>query len=97
MKKVSYRHRLATRLTRWIMLTVFLIMTVVTILIFQQSTTAMMEQAQERSTGMMANTNGQTNSVLTTVEVAIANTVPEIEESLDTPDDSTPSWSVYSD
>ena len=87
MKKVSYRHRLATRLTRWIMLTVFLIMTVVTILIFQQSTTAMMEQAQERSTGMMANTNGQTNSVLTTVEVAIANTVPEIEESLDTPDE----------
>jgi sigma-B regulation protein RsbU (phosphoserine phosphatase) len=69
------------------MLTVFLIMTVVTILIFQQSTKAMMKQAQERSMGMMANTNGQTDGVLTTVEVAIANTVPEIEGSLSNPDD----------
>ena len=42
-KKVIYRHTLATRLTRWIMLTVFFIMTVVTILIFYKSTTAMME------------------------------------------------------
>ena len=87
LKKVIYRHTLATRLTRWIMLTVFFIMTIVTILIFYQSTKAMMEQAQERSMGMMANTNGRTNGVLTTVEVAIANIVPEIEERLDTPDD----------
>ena len=86
-KRVIYRYTLATRLTRWIMLTVFLIMTVVTILIFQQSTKAMMKQAQERSMGMMANTNGQTDGVLTTVEVAIANTVPEIEGSLSNPDD----------
>ena len=86
-KKVIYRHTLATRLTRWIMLTVFFIMTVVTILIFYKSTTAMMEQARERSMGMMANTNGRTYGVLTNVEVAIANTVPEIEERLNSPDD----------
>lgn len=85
-KKTICKNSLATRLTRWIMLTVFLIMTVVTILIYTISMKAMMSQAQERSMGMMANTNGQTNGVLNTVEVVIANIVPEIEESLDTPD-----------
>ena len=86
-KKTTHRHSLANRLTRWIMFTVFLIMTVVTVMIYTLSLAAMMTQAEERSQGMMANTNENINSVLNTVEVAIANTVPEIEERLDTPDE----------
>ena len=90
MKIPSYstqRKSLAGRLTRWIMFTVFLIMTFVTLLIYLISMGAMTNEARERSQGIMANTNENINSVLNTVEVAIANTVPEIEESLDKPEE----------
>ena len=85
--KTSHRYSLATRLTRWIMFTVFLIMAIVTMMIYMLSLGAMMDQAEERSQGMMSNTNEHVNAVLNTVEVAVANTVPEIEERLDNPDE----------
>ena len=85
--KTLHRTSLASRLTRWIMFTVFLIMTVVTVLIYCLSLGAMTVQAEERSQGMMTNTNENINAMLNTVEVAIANTVPEIEESLGNPDE----------
>ena len=85
--KTPHKYSLATRLTRWIMFTVFLIMTVVTVLIYRSSLNAMIKQAEDRSQGMMSNTNEHVNAVLNTVEVAIANTVPEIEERLDKPDE----------
>jgi sigma-B regulation protein RsbU (phosphoserine phosphatase) len=83
----TYKRSLAGRLTRWIMFTVFLIMTFVTILIYMMAMGAMAIQAEERSQGMMTKTNESINAVLNTVEVAIVNIVPEIEERLDTPDE----------
>ena len=84
-KKSIYKFSLASRLTRWIMFTVFLIMAVVTLMAFMLTMGGMAKEAKERSQGMMANTNENINGVLNTVEVAIANTVPEIEESLNNP------------
>ena len=80
------KHSLASRLTRWIMFTVFIIMTVTTVMIYIMAMAAMVTQAEERSQGMMTKTNESINAQLNIVEVAIANTVPEIEERLDTPD-----------
>ena len=85
--KSIYKFSLASRLTRWIMFTVFLIMTIVTLMIFTLAMGAMSAQSKERSQGIMANTNENINGVLNTVEVAIANTVPEIEENLQNPDE----------
>lgn len=83
----THKRSLASRLTRWIMFTVFLIMTFVTIMIYSIALDAMVDQAEERSQGMMTKTNESINAVLNIVEVAIANTVPEIEERLDAPDE----------
>jgi sigma-B regulation protein RsbU (phosphoserine phosphatase) len=69
------------------MFTVFLIMTFVTIMIYSIALDAMVDQAEERSQGKMTKTNESINAVLNIVEVAIANTVPEVEERLDTPDE----------
>ena len=85
-KVILRKHTLAHRLTRWIMFTVFLIMTVVTVLIFRTSTKAMLKQSEERAMGMMSNTNENINSVLGMVEVAIANTVPAIEKNKQNPE-----------
>ena len=85
-KVILRKHTLAHRLTRWIMFTVFLIMTVVTVLIFRTSTKAMLKQSEERAMGMMSNTNENINSVLGMVEVAIANTVPAIERNKQNPE-----------
>ena len=77
---------LAGRLTRWIMATVFIILSIITFMIYWLAKDAMIQQSEGRSHGIMSNTNENINGVLHAVEIAIANTVPDIEGQLDNPD-----------
>ena len=70
---------LAGRLTRWIMATVFIILSIITFMIYWLAKDAMIQQSEGRSHGIMSNTNENINGVLHAVEIAIANTVPDIE------------------
>ena len=82
----SFSNSFSSRVTLWIISTVFIVMSVITYFIFIKSRNAMTKEAEGRYLGMMANANEKVNGVLESVEVAIINTVPEIKENLHQPD-----------
>lgn len=76
----------AGRLTFWIMATTLVVMALVTYLLTGITKAAMEGQAESRYQGVMEFMNESVSRELTAVEVAVANTVPEIEASLDEPE-----------
>lgn len=83
---ISPFHTLYTRLTLWVMLTVFLVFAVITVLMALVTSGAVMKETTDNARSRMEIANQHINSVLVGVEVAIANTIPEVEGALDEPD-----------
>ena len=76
----------ASRMTRWVTLTVLVVMVLITWMIYNISKEAMAVEASERYQGMMTRTNLSVNNELLAVEVALSNNVPDIVDHLDNPD-----------
>ena len=75
-------HSFASRLTRWITLTVLLTMTAVSLLILHLVTEAMMDETQARFHGIINIVDSKVEGVLSSVEVAAGNNVNAIEKAL---------------
>ena len=78
---------LYARLTLWVMLTVIVVFTIITLIVTYLSSTAVLEGSTENAQSRMEIANQHINSVLVAVEVAVENSVPEVESKLDNPDD----------
>ena len=85
-KKYSPQHSFSARLTLWVVLTTMAIFIILTIIITNISTSAMMEMSTQSSQSRMELANEKVNSTFMGVEIAIDNVIPEIESVLDTPD-----------
>lgn len=75
-------HSFADRLTRWIIFTVLLTMTVIYMIILYIVSSAMMDETKSRYNGVITYTDGKVESVLTSVEVSAINNVDAIERAL---------------
>ena len=78
---------LYTRLTLWVMLTVVVVFIIVTLIVTFLSSAAVLLGTQDNARSRMEIANQHINSVLVAVEVAVANTIPEVENSLSNPDE----------
>lgn len=85
-KKYSLQHSFSARLTLWVVLTTMAIFIILTIIVTNISTSAMMEMSTQSSQSRMELANEKVNSTFMGVEIAIDNVIPEIESVLDTPD-----------
>ena len=80
------KHSIAGRLTLGVMGTIFLVFATVTALIAGFMWFMILALMANTYQGMLDVSNEKIDNALTAVEVAIANTIPEVEESLSTPD-----------
>ncbi len=78
---------LYARLTLWVMLTVIVVFFIITMIVTYLSSTAVLEGSTENAQSRMEIANQHINSVLVAVEVAVENSVPEVESKLGSPDD----------
>ena len=78
---------LYARLTLWVMLTVIVVFFIITMIVTYLSSTAVLEGSTENAQSRMEIANQHINSVLVAVEVAVENSVPEVESKLGNPDD----------
>ena len=78
---------LYAQLTIWVMLTVIIVFTLVTLIVTILSSSAMMRESMENAQSRMEIANQHIDNVLGVVEVAVANTIPEVEKSLSNPDE----------
>ena len=78
---------LYTRLTLWVMLTVVVVFIIVTLIVTFLSSAAVLLGTQDNARSRMEIANQHINNVLVAVEVAVANTIPEVENSLSNPDE----------
>ena len=85
-KKYSPQHSFSARLTLWVVLTTMAIFIILTIIITNISTSAMMEMSTQASQSRMEIANEKVNSTFMGVEIAIDNIIPEVETVLNTPD-----------
>ena len=74
------------RLTLWVMLTVLIIFGIITYIVSAVTRDAVVDGTLENTMSRMEISNQRINNVLTGVEVAVENTIPEVESSLETPD-----------
>ncbi|MCR4765783.1 MAG: SpoIIE family protein phosphatase [Bacteroidaceae bacterium] len=79
-------HSFANRLTTWVILTVFVTMTILTYLIYSITKAALSSEAEQRYQGMIAYMNESVDRELSAVEAAISNNEPKIVENLHNPD-----------
>ena len=79
-------HSLYARLTLWVMLTVIIVFAILTLIITLLSSSAVLVGSTENAQSRMEIANKHINSVLVSVEVAVENTVPEVEHSLGNPE-----------
>ena len=80
-------HSLYARLTLWVMLTVIIVTVIITLIVSYISSSAVLMGTKENVQSRMEIANQHINSVLVGVEVAVANTIPEVENSLSNPDE----------
>ena len=78
---------LYAKLTLWVMLTVIVVFTIVTLIVSSLSSAALMKESVGNAESHAKIVNQHVNSVLQAVEVAVANTIPEVERSLSNPDE----------
>ena len=79
-------HSLYARLTVWVMLTVMTVTVIIALIVSYISSSAVLVGTKENVQSRMEIANQHINSVLVGVEVAVANTIPEVENSLSNPD-----------
>ena len=77
---------LSARLTFWVMLTVMIVTVIIALIVSYISSSAVLIGTKENVQSRMEIANQHINSVLVGVEVAVANTIPEVENSLSNPD-----------
>ena len=77
---------LSARLTFWVMLTVMIVTVIIALIVSYISSSAVLMGTKENVQSRMEIANQHINSVLVGVEVAVANTIPEVENSLSNPD-----------
>ena len=80
-------HSLYARLTVWVMLTVMTVTVITALIVSYISSWAVLQGTKENVQSRMEIANQHINSVLVGVEVAVANTIPEVETSLSNPDE----------
>ena len=80
-------HSLYARLTVWVMLTVMTVTIITALIVSYISSSAVLMGTKENVQSRMDVANQYINSVLVGVEVAVANTIPEVENSLSNPDE----------
>ena len=85
-RKYSPQHSFSARLTLWVVLTTMVIFIILTIIITNISTSAMMDMSTQNSQSRLEIANEKVTSTFMGVEVAIQNVIPEVESVLDTPD-----------
>ena len=78
---------LYARITMWIMLTVLVVFVIITYLVTYFGAKGVLLGSTENAKSRMEITNQRMNSVMQSVEVAVYNTIPEVELSLNKPDD----------
>lgn len=78
---------LYARLTLWVMLTVIVVFIIITLIVTYLSSTAVLAGSTENAKSRMEIANQHINNVLVAVEVAVENTIPEVENMLSNPDD----------
>ena len=78
---------LYARITMWIMLTVLVVFVVITYMVTYFGAKGVLLGSTENAKSRMEITNQRINSVMQSVEVAVFNTIPEVEMSLRKPDD----------
>ncbi len=78
---------LYARLTFWVMLTVMIVTVIITLIVTFISSSAVLMGTKENVQSRMEIANQHINSVLVGVEVAVENTIPEVEKSLSDPDE----------
>ena len=84
--RIPIFHSLYARLTIWVMLTVLAVFVIITLVVTLISSSAVLKGSTENAKSRMEIANQHINSVLGAVEVAVANTIPEVEHSLSDPD-----------
>ena len=77
---------LATKITVWVVITILAVFLVLTLFIQRTTAEGIFLEANARYMGMLAGNNERVNATLKSVEAAIGNTVPLVEENLDRPD-----------
>ena len=85
-KEFSPQHSFAARLTLWVVLTTMVIFIILTVIVTDISTSAMMEMSTQDSQSRMELANEKVNSTFMGVEIAIDNVIPEVESTLNSPD-----------
>ena len=78
---------LYSRITMWIMLTVLVVFVIITYLVTYFGAKGVLLGSTENAKSRMEITNQRINTVMHAVEVAVYNTIPEVELSLNKPDD----------
>lgn len=86
LKIISPNHSLATRLTLWVILTILVIFIILSILVTIITRKAMINVSTQNALSRMETANEKINSTFICVETAVENVVPEVENSLKTPD-----------
>ena len=84
LQKIS--HSLHARLTLWVMLTVLIVFTIITIIITNVIREAFLSSSEENAKSRIEIANQHINSMLVGVEVAVENAIPDVEANLDNPD-----------
>ena len=79
-------HSLHARLTLWVMLTVLVVFTIITIIITNVIREAFLSSSEENAKSRIEIANQRINSMLVGVEVAVENAIPDVEANLDKPD-----------
>lgn len=83
---LSPSRTLYAKLTLWVMLTVIAVFIIVTLIVSSLSYIALKKESIGNAESQVKIVNQHVNSVLQAVEVAVANTIPEVEQSLSNPD-----------
>ena len=76
----------SARITWMVMLTVFIIFSVITYAVYRSSRAGILFEAMERYHGLVERTNDQVSNSLGAVEVAVTNNISNVEENLNDPD-----------
>ena len=79
-------HSLAAKLTLWVTATMLVIFVIITLFIYKTTADGIFFEANARYMGLLDKNNEHVNATLKTAEVAVANSVPLVEESLSQPD-----------
>ena len=86
MKKKKYNHSFARKLTRWIMLVLFIMMSGLSYLIYELAKSVIVEVSADTFHSSMQSSVGTISDVMSDVSVAVRNNVYEVEQHLNQPD-----------